>query len=119
MQNAIAKVKDLEQSLAQLWKRRKPLIVGALAQGNTDEVARQAANELRTLTAKEAAFRESLAQVKEERLTKARQPRAQLVATAGAEDPRVRHLDEQIGRLEQTSSDLDNSHTQGTARRRA
>ena len=116
VQNAIAKVKDLEQALAQLWKRRKPLIAITLARANTDDVVRQAEIELRTLTAKEAAFRDSLVQIKQERLTKARLTRAQVIASGGPEDSRIRLLDEHIARLERTSSDVDDFHSQGTAR---
>ena len=116
LQNATGRVKDIEQALAQLWKRRKPLIALSIARLNTDDLVRQAETELRTLTAKEAAFRESLAQIKQERLVKARHTRAQLVETAGANDARVRHYDELIARLEQTSSSLDDSNSQGTAR---
>jgi capsular exopolysaccharide synthesis family protein len=97
--NTLNRVKDLEGRLDRLRRLRLPALAAELARSNADDDIRNAESQLKVLTAKEAALRESLAELKADRLAKARQDREKLIKQGGAGDVRVRQLDELIARL--------------------
>lgn len=97
---ALGRVRELRDGLGRLWRQRKAGIASDLARSGGDEAVRRAEAEFRTLSAKEAALREGLAQVKADRLLKARRERERWVELHGPKDPKVRQFDQQIARLE-------------------
>jgi capsular exopolysaccharide synthesis family protein len=97
--NALARVKYLDGRLDQLWRQRGPALAAEVARSDADDDVRNAESQLKVLTAKEAALRETLAEIRADRLVKARQDRERLTKLSGPGDMRVRQLDEVIARL--------------------
>ena len=62
------RMKDLEAELGRMWQQRKTGLQARLAGAGDDQAIRQAASEVMTLRAKEAALGERLDQFKEQRL---------------------------------------------------
>ena len=95
------RVAALNDELTRLWQRRRPTIASELSRGAGGEAVRAAETELRALSAKEAALREGLVEVKAERLAKARAERELSAKLGPAGASRVRQLDQLIARLEE------------------
>ena len=62
------RIKELEAELGRMWQQRKAGLQARLAGAGDDQAIRQAASEVMTLRAKEAALGERLEQFKEQRL---------------------------------------------------
>ena len=95
------RIKDLQKSLSELWRRRGPAIADQLARASTEDAIHTTEAHLAALSARESALRETVAQAKQNRLDEARQERERLVKLNVPNDPRVRQLDELIARLEE------------------
>jgi hypothetical protein len=80
------RIKDLEAELGRMWQQGKAGLQARLAGAGDDQAIRQAASEVLTLRAKEAAFGEQLEQFKAQRLLELQAKHDRLVKQHG---PRV------------------------------
>jgi capsular exopolysaccharide synthesis family protein len=104
VRNAAARLRERKGHLARLWQERQPVLMAEVTRAATNEELRKSESQLKVLTAREEALRETLERVKEERLDKARRERERLVQQGGgpgkSTDLRVRQLDDLIARLQ-------------------
>ncbi|WP_435022516.1 polysaccharide biosynthesis tyrosine autokinase (plasmid) [Tundrisphaera sp. TA3] len=113
---ARARVRAFEAKLEAHWLRSRPRIEAELSRPDMDGAIREAEADLRRLTAREAALKETLAQVKADRLRKGLAERDQLAGLHGAQDARVLELDRRIARLRDDPADgTDLESTRGAA----
>ena len=87
------RMKDLEAELGRMWQQRKAGLQARLAGAGDDQAIRQAASEVMTLRAKEAALGERLDQFKEQRLPELEAKHDRLVKQHGAAGRRLAEVD--------------------------
>jgi capsular exopolysaccharide synthesis family protein len=110
------RVKELEGEINQLWQRRRSAILARLAGGGDDQVVRQAAAEVTALKAKEATYRERLAQLKAQRLVQLQGKHDRLARSLGLQHDKVREVREQIARLKGEGDDATSDPRQAQSR---
>ena len=93
------RIKDLEAELGRMWQRRKPRLQARLAGAGDDQAIRQAASEVMTLRAKEAALGEQLDQFKAQQLLELEAKHDRLAKQHGPQHAKVQEVREQIARL--------------------
>src|SRR5271166_5701904 len=93
------RIKELEAELGRMWQQRKAGLQARLAGAGDDQAIRQAASEVMTLRAKEAALGEQLNQLKAQRLLELEAKHDRLVKQHGPQHATVQEVREQIARL--------------------